>query len=268
MGFSYLHNPEKYFEDIRNVGTDYILPFLAPHLPTSTPRVLDVGCGSGGMLNAFAAQGGTGVGLELLPRLVELAHRFNEKEIATGNLEFRTQSVFDYHPDELFDLVLFKDSIEHVDGQDRIIKECVRFLKPGGVICFVFPPWYAPFGGHQQILPNKFFARAPWYHLLPMPLYRWLIQRGGATPAQVDELVEIKELGISTARFQKYVKRAGLRILARRFYVVRPGYKYRFGWKPRVQPSFLGHIPYLRDFLSTAVYYVVAPKLQVDSSRN
>ena len=66
----------------------------------------------------------------------------------------------------LFDIIVLKDVIEHIHDQAKLIGWMKNFLKPGGIVFFGFPPWYMPFGGHQQMCHSK-ISRLPYIHLLP-----------------------------------------------------------------------------------------------------
>ncbi len=82
-----------------------------------------------------------------------------------------------------FDLIILKDVIEHIHDQDAILSRLRNFLKPGGHIFFGFPPWQMPFGGHQQVLAHRLLSRTPYFHLLPVPLYRGILKAFGETPS-------------------------------------------------------------------------------------
>jgi hypothetical protein len=47
------------------------------------------------------------------------------------------------------------------------------------------------------------------------------------------DLVEIKDTGISIERFERIVKQCGYNILHHRHYLINPIYKYKFGWKAK-----------------------------------
>ena len=80
---------------------------------------------------------------------------------------------------------------------------------------------------------------------------------GGEHPAIIKELVEVKETQITIERFERIVKKSGLKILNKQAYLINPIYKYKFGLKPRNQLAPLNWIPYFRDFVTTCVYYTV-----------
>jgi len=99
----------------------------------------------------------------------------------------------------------------------------------------------------------------PWIHLLPEALYRTLLKSGGESPATIENLLEVKETGISIEKFEKIVKAADFRIISKVFYLVNPNYDVKFGLKPVRQCRLISRIPLLRNFLSTSVYYLLSP---------
>ncbi|MBX3102690.1 MAG: class I SAM-dependent methyltransferase [Bacteroidetes bacterium] len=244
------------------VTREYIIPFIRRVIPVGPgTRVLDIGCGVGGVLLAFVEEGCTGVGVDLDEKSIRTGNALHAERIARGELALYHQNVYDWDTTEQFDLIVFKDSIEHIPDQARIIAWVKRYLKPGGHIFFGFPPWVMPFGGHQQVIRNnRCLAKLPWYHLLPMPLYQWVLRKGGVEPGNLDFLVETKQLGISTWRFERIVRRTGYRIARRRFWLFNPIYRYKFGLKPRTQGRLLYPFPGLRDFFTTGAYYLIRPR--------
>lgn len=78
-----------------------------------------------------------------------------------------------------------------------------------------------PFGGHQQVAQSKLFAKIPYTHLLPMPLYKGLMKLLGEHP---DGYVEVKETGISIKRFERIVADTGLSIANHRHFLINPIY--------------------------------------------
>ncbi len=84
-----------------------------------------------------------------------------------------------------------------------------------------------------------------------------MLKAFGEKPKTIDDLVEIKETGISIERFEKLIQKNNYSIQKRTFYFINPIYKYKFGIKPREQNSIVKKIPYLRNFLTTCMYYIV-----------
>ncbi|MGL6268949.1 MAG: class I SAM-dependent methyltransferase, partial [Chitinophagaceae bacterium] len=127
----------------------------------------------------------------------------------------------------------------------------------GGQVFFGFPPWYMPHGGHQQVCKSKFLSMLPYFHLLPNPIYKGILKLFGEYDTVIRELLENKSTGISIERFERIVKSSGYSIPSKRFYLINPIYQYKFGLKPRKQLGIISAIPYLRNFLTTCVYYVI-----------
>ena len=117
-----------------------------------------------------------------------------------------------------------------------------------------------PFGGHQQVCQNKIASVLPYYHILPKPVYKGMLQMFGESKPVIDELLEIKDTQITIERFEQIVKQSGLSILNKQHYLINPIYKYKFGLQPRKQSSLISAVPFVRNFLTTCVYYTVGAK--------
>ncbi|MGI9138355.1 MAG: class I SAM-dependent methyltransferase, partial [Sediminibacterium sp.] len=149
--------------------------------------------------------------------------------------------------------------IEHIHDQQKLMGWMQQFLKPGGAIYFGFPPWQMPFGGHQQLCSNPLLSKLPYYHLLPTFLYKYILT---VAKQPVADLLEIKETGISIERFEKFVNKTNYKILHKVHYLINPIYEYKFNLKPKIQFGIIQSIPWLRNYFTTCVYYLITPKLQ------
>lgn len=240
----------------------YVLPFIG-HTKEIKPgtRVMEVGCGEGGVLKPFIQKGAFGLGVDMAGQRIELARGFLAEEIAEGKAEFLYKNIYDDDFLEKygssFDVIILKDVIEHIPDQEKFIPYLTRFLKPDGQIFFGFPPWYMPFGGHQQVGRKKLTSKLPWYHILPKGLYRSILKAAGEPQGVITELMEIWDTRISIERFERIIRRSGLKVLNKQHYLINPIYKYKFGLKPRKQLGFITALPFLRNFVTTCVYYTV-----------
>lgn len=252
--------PKLRYEQQYQTAKHYIIPWISLYKPISSKlRVLDVGCGEGGVLRAFGELECTGVGIDLNPNAIELARFFAKEDGFQTKLQFLHQNIYELDGGEAFDVIIFKDSLEHIPNQGQILAHVRRFLRSDGVVFVGFPPWLMPFGGHQQVLPVRFWAFLPYYHLLPASLYRLCLRLATKDEALIAELLELKALGLFTHRFEAMASQAGYRIIARKLWLISPIYRYKFGLRPTAQSQWLAKIPYLRDFISTAAYYLLAP---------
>lgn len=119
-----------------------------------------------------------------------------------------------------------------------------------------FPAWQMPFGGHQQICRRR-ISKIPWIHLLPAWLYERLLRRSGEGEDNIRELMSIREAATSIERFEKLCRVAGLTIADRRLWFINPHYLRKFGLKPQRVNRFMAGIPILRNFYTTACFYML-----------
>ena len=98
--------------------------------------------------------------------------------------------------------------------------------------------------------------------MLPKALYRWILNN---RKENVEEMMEIRETGISIERFEKISKKEGFRLLYSRHYFINPIYEWKFGWKPKRQSIIIKAIPFVRNFFTTCVYYIIQPTTNTDS---
>ena len=135
-----------------------------------------------------------------------------------------------------------------------------QFLKKEGKFFLGFPPWQMPFGGHQQGCKNKLLSKLPYYHLLPTPIYKAILKGGGEKELVINNLIEIKETGISIERFKSILSRENYRVDKVEFFIINPNYEVKFNLKPRIQLNVLNSIPVLRNFVTTCCYYLISKK--------
>lgn len=254
---------ERYDQQVKNART-YLIPFIEEVLPiTPGMQVMEIGCDLGGVLTAFLSRGAQVVGVDLKVSAIEKAKEIHEEQISAGVAQFIAQNVYEDSFLEkwqgTFDLILLKDTIEHIPDQESFIPYLKHFLRPEGKIFFGFPPWRMPFGGHQQICQGRWSSKLPYYHLLPRKMYERFLYQMGEKEGTVEALLEIKDTGISINRFEKILRKEGFSIDRKNHYLINPIYQYKFGIKPRKQASVITAIPYLRDYVTTCVWYVTSP---------
>ena len=261
MAFEFHKDKQTYIKYQYENALKYVIPFIENDFKLGAGmEVMEIGCAEGGVLKAFIEKGCKGTGVELMPARYEMAKELLKDEIAAGQAEMIHRNIYDLELKDYegrYDLIVLKDVIEHIHDQDRLLDYLRGFLKVDGQIFFGFPPWYMPFGGHQQIAKNKVMSILPYYHLLPMPLYKGVLKAFGERQRTIDDLAEIKETGISIERFERLIKKHRYSISEKQFYLINPIYKYKFNLKARKQNAFFASIPFLRNFVTTCVYYLV-----------
>lgn len=253
----------RYFKQQYDTTVEFIIPFIAEHKAIDGCKFLEVGSGYGGICKAFADNGCRVTGIELGKMASNISKDFLKEDITKGIISIINSNVYDIDPEkdleEKFDIILLKDTIEHIHNQDKFIQHIIHFLKPDGVIFFAFPPWLMPFGGHQQSLDNKFLHKLPYFHILPMPIYKGILKLFGESEGRIADVCEVKDTRISINRFERIIKNAGFKILKREFYLINPSYKHKFGATPKKQFKWLAAIPWFRDWFTTTCYYLLTP---------
>jgi SAM-dependent methyltransferase len=250
----------RYEQQVDN-ARQYVLPFIeVTKFIGSDTNVLEIGCGEGGVLVPFMEKGAFCVGVDLSEPRIELAKGFFAREVAEGRIEFLYKNVYDddflQRFKGFFDVIILKDAIEHIPNQEKFIPYLKNLLKAGGQIYFGFPPWYMPFGGHQQICEHK-LGMMPWYHILPKPIYKGIVKMIGEPQGIVNELMDIYDTRITIERFERIIRDSDLKVLNKLHYLINPIYKYKFGWNAKKQSKIISAIPFFRNFVTTCVYYTV-----------
>lgn len=225
-------------------------------------RILDVGCGDAGASCALVEAGAVVDGLDLEPRRLTMAR---ERAAARGlTLNLAVADITD--PATLggfagpYDLVLFRDVLEHIPDLDAALEQSLARLAPGGAIVVIYPPYWSAYGGHQQTLHLSGglpLARLPWVHWLGLRTWGALARSAGVDPAEWEDVVTVRRAALTTTGLQGRARRLGLEVRRARRYLLRPTYRLRYG-TPVLGAGPLGRIPLLRDVLVTGSWELLA----------
>ena len=253
-------NKKKYFEEQSNTTLRYVIPFIEDVFAIEKGiDVLEIGCGHGGNLKPFLDAGCNVTGIDIIDDHVALARESYKDHPYSRNLRLISGDIYLVKEGELpqFDLIVMKDVIEHIHNQERFMGYVKGFLKPGGRMFIAFPPWRMPFGGHQQVCESRLLSVAPYIHLFPDPVYRFILHSFGERETRIAELLEVKSTGLSIERFRTIVAKEKFEVEKVQLYLVNPNYEIKFRLKPRVQFPAFTSLPYFRDFLTTCCYYLI-----------
>jgi SAM-dependent methyltransferase len=111
-------------------------------------RVLDAGCGGGGMPLSLAEEAGPVVGIDPFNRFGDAGVRL-AMERGLRHLHFALADGMALpFPDGAFDLVLSHAVIEHVADAPLYLRECARVLAPGGRVYLSTAPYLSFAGAH------------------------------------------------------------------------------------------------------------------------
>ena len=262
MAFDFHSDKQRYIQIQYENAQNYVIPFIEEKFALNKgTKVLEIGCAEGGVLKAFADKGCICTGIELQESRFEKANETLEKEVKEGKAFLLRKNIYDVDINQdiphLYDLIVLKDVIEHIPDQEKILNKLREFLIPGGYIFFGFPPWQMPYGGHQQVAKSKILTNLPYFHLLPKTIYRSVLKIFQEPKHKIENLLEIKDTGISIEQFERYARVNKYNIISRTFYLINPIYKYKFGLNAKKQYKMVTKIPYLRNFLTTCMYYLI-----------
>jgi len=138
-----------------------VLAYLERAGITTFDRVLDDGCGGGGMCVSFAEEARLVVGIEPGDRFRDVGTRLAaEKRVSNVRFSYADGTALPFR-DGTFNLVLSHSVIEHVANPLEYLREAKRVLAPGGIMLLNTAPYLSSSGSH---LPKY---KTP----IPLPLH-------------------------------------------------------------------------------------------------
>jgi len=106
--------------------------YIADRTALKGARVLDVGCGGGILSEALAAAGSVVTGIDLAPRVLEVARlHLHESGVQVDYREISVEALAAEMPAK-FDAIACMEMLEHVPDPGSVIAACATLLKPGG----------------------------------------------------------------------------------------------------------------------------------------
>ena len=168
-GFSYA---EKNLTEDVNTHLWFDKKFIQEKLDLTGKRVLDFGCGMGGMSLWYGKNWDCFVhGIDIDSHHITVAKALKEK-YPTANVEFEEVDVLDERIAEPYDLIFLNDVIEHLPLAiiDDILGKLSALLNSNGQIYVSYPPWESPYASHVYNITN-----IPWCQFLPDKLVHKLI---------------------------------------------------------------------------------------------
>jgi SAM-dependent methyltransferase len=232
-----------YFEQIKHTEK-YLIPYFKNQFEDfENFKVLEVGCAEGGFLELLAKMAMDVCGLELSPQRVTISKQKNPTlDVRVGDI---TNPAIVEELNSSFDLIVFRDVIEHIPDRTATFENINKLLKPGGSVFFSFPPRFSGFAGHQQV-GKSLLRYVPYWHLLPAPIIKLLGKLFHEHKYIVDNAILNFKIGLSIRQFEKYYAAFNFVPTKKELFLFRPIYKIRFNINPLRFPN----IPLLREFFA------------------
>ncbi|MCC5645822.1 class I SAM-dependent methyltransferase [Nostoc sp. CHAB 5824] len=219
--------------------------------------VLEIGCGHGALSIDAAISGAQRViGLDLISNRIAFARRIVAERYPNiaNKIEFHHLDIDNLTTlDGQVDIVISKDTFEHIMGIDRILLSIKRVLRQGGLLITGFSPlYYSPFGDHGfHAIGQR--IKIPWAHLI-IGDARVVAAYNKCHPGI--ECHSIYDLGLNKLKRRDYLQafdKAGFVIVSERVNAVEGASKLM----PLLH--LLNKVPGLEDY-TTVNMYVVARK--------
>lgn len=140
-------------------------------IPPEEALVLDVGCGNGDYGLAWAKAGAMVVSYEYdAGRLKTISSKMTENNLRV-NLINGDAHLLPFG-ENIFDFIICRNLIEHVDRPQRLVEEIIRALKPGGKIILSAPNRLSA----QQFICDEHY-RLPFVSVLPINLADFIVTK-------------------------------------------------------------------------------------------
>lgn len=230
-------------------------------------RVLDDGCGGGGMCVSVAEEADHVVGIDLSARFAAAGTRLASEKGVTNVAFVHANGCRLPFPDDTFDTVLSHAVIEHVVDHPAYLRDARRVLRPGGWFYLQTAPYLSMSGVHlprlkariplhlligrrAAFIASRWMAvnRPEWLAAPPEGSSFLTAARKGET--KVDDLPYL----VTVRNLRRAIVSAGLRVVSENLHVSRLAMQYL----PASITRRLDKVPFLRDVLITNQEYLLS----------
>lgn len=144
------------FKSVRRTILDVM---AAQRLGTKDLQVADIGCGAGSNSFLWAELGHRVHGLDVNAPLIEVAKKRRKETHSTAQFQVGSATHLPWE-DEMMDVCLIPELLEHVPEWERCLDECARILKPSGVLFLSTTNKLCPLQQEFQLPLYSWYPRA------------------------------------------------------------------------------------------------------------
>ena len=239
----YLHYQE-------TLASNYYIPFLKNNnIELENKKILEIGCGNGGFIKAFSKYSPNCTGFDIKNL------DWNDDKVRYMHLNIFDEDFY-AHISEKFDIIILRDVIEHIDNNlnDSLFKKIESLSNESSVILITFPPFYSPFGLHQQALLSSFCRYIPFLSLIPKTIMKIIFCC--RKNENIDEMLSLYDSGMRISLFYRLIRKFNYKVIAQKFFHIRPSHELRYGFKTK-ESNFLYNIPIVRELLITGTAFLL-----------
>lgn len=231
-------------------------------------RVLDDGCGGGGMCVSFAEEADRVVGIDPTERFRDAGVRLARERRVTNVQFVQADGTRLPFAAGTFDLVLSHAVIEHVADPVAYLREARRVLASTGWLFLETAPYLSPSGAHLPRLKVPVPVHLLVGRRAAFGLVRWVARRHPGwldAPPEGSSFIMAARRGehkaddllypVTLRRLRRDIAAAGFRVVREDLYVSRLARRV-------LPPAFVSrvtHLPFVRDVLITNMEYVLQP---------
>jgi 2-polyprenyl-3-methyl-5-hydroxy-6-metoxy-1,4-benzoquinol methylase len=243
-----------------------VLAFLERAGVAVDGRVLDAGCGGGGMPVSLAEEAALVVGIDPAERFQDAGARLG-RERGLAHLTFALADGM-YLPfgAATFDLVLSHAVIEHVADAPLYLRECARVLAPGGHVFLSTAPYLSFAGAHLPRLKLQLPLHLMIGRRAAFATFQFLARRAAWTlkePANENSFIKAARRGerkhddllekVRVGRLRRQITDAGLRVVREELHATATVRRL-----PASIARWLRDSPWTQDALISNIEYVLA----------
>ena len=175
-------------------------------------KILDVGCGHGSLcVHMGFKKPEKIIGIDINKNLIEFAKNnlINNYPDLISIIDFKNIQISELDEYD-FDIIVSKDTFEHIIELDKVIPEIIKRLKINGKLLLGFGPLYNSFNGDHYQTKSKI----PWGHLIRNE--ESIIKQLNKKRDDKNKLITIYDLGLNKYSLKQYeylLNNCGLEII-------------------------------------------------------
>lgn len=135
--------------DLAKKGSDQLTSFLKDCgiIDCTNKKLLEIGFKNGHFMNTCVDAGLISTGIDISEEFYDAT----KERFPSLDIKLYDGTVFPV-PSDSFDCVVSFQVLEHVNSIEHILNECVRVLKPGGIMYHVCPNYHSFYEGHYKVI--------------------------------------------------------------------------------------------------------------------